>query len=314
MPTIIDFSPGLAKDSVQDQCSCDCHALPFHYPVDLHLPVHPQFRFMQIDGFILRETDGIRSFECAALAQYPELRHAFSTRSGGVSRSPEGALNLGHVPWDSPGNVVENRRRFLSAHGLAPDSLATVAQYHSAEFHIIKTPLRQWNPSTPGDALLSRESRVALAVLVADCIPVLLFDPATHVIAAVHAGWRGTLARILTTTVHGMRTELGVDPSRLLAAYGPGIRSCCFEVGSEVVEAFTAAFPGIPLSCPHPVRREKYFLDLPRALDSQLSDSGVMLHNRFDLGLCTCCHPEHFFSYRRESQSSGRLMALICRP
>jgi YfiH family protein len=268
---------------------------------------------MQYGGFILHETDGIRTYECDALARHPGIRHAFSTRFGGVSRPPEGALNLGYVPWDSRGNVVENRRRFLSALGLSPDSLATVAQNHSAEFHTIKTPAHQWNPQTQGDALLTRETQVALAVLVADCIPVLLLDPETNAIAAVHAGWRGTLARILYRTLQGMRAEFDVDPSRVLIAFGPGIRSCCFEVGHEVAAAFGSAFPGVPLSRPHPEHREKFLLDLPQALDAQLSEAGVPLQNRFDLGLCTYCHPDRFFSYRRESQNAGRLMAIICR-
>jgi YfiH family protein len=268
---------------------------------------------MQTNGFIQRQAAGIPYYACTALEQDSGLRHAFSTRCGGVSPAPEGALNLGHVPWDSRANVEENRRRFLSALSLAPDCLTTVAQIHSAEFHIIKTTADQWNPNTRGDALVTAEQGVALAVQVADCFPVLISDPHTGAIAAVHAGWRGTLARILRRTLEGMQRSLGVDPDNVIVAYGPGIRSCCLEVGSEVTSMYEAEFPGHRLCVPHPDRPEKHLLDLPQALNIQLSEAGVPLANVFDLGLCTRCHPEEFFSYRAEGRRAGRMMGLICK-
>jgi copper oxidase (laccase) domain-containing protein len=148
---------------------------------------------MQNTGFVRREAEGIAYYSCTALENVPHLCHAFSTRHGGVSSMPAQALNLGSVPWDTAAHVLENRRRFLSALNIRPLSLATVSQVHSAEFHIIKTPAHQWNPRTPGDGLATAEEGVALAVQVADCFPVLLADPQTGAIAAVHAGWRGRL-------------------------------------------------------------------------------------------------------------------------
>ncbi|MGA2263681.1 MAG: peptidoglycan editing factor PgeF [Acidobacteriota bacterium] len=268
---------------------------------------------MQTNGFIQRQAAGIPYYACIPLEQVSGLRHAFSTRRGGVSLASEGALNLGHVPWDPRPNVAENRRRFLSALSLGPACLITVAQTHSAVFHIIKTTAGQWNPSTRGDALVTAEPGVALAVQVADCFPVLISDPHTSAIAAVHAGWRGTQARILRRTVEGMRRSLGVDPSRVIVAYGPGIRGCCLDVGSEVTSMFEAEFPGQRLCVPHPNHPEKHLLDLTQALNIQLSEAGVPLANVFDLGLCTRCHPEEFFSYRAEGSRAGRMMAIICK-
>jgi YfiH family protein len=268
---------------------------------------------MQTNGFIRRQAAGIPYYACTALELDSGLRHAFSTRRGGVSLAPAGALNLGHVPWDARANVEENRRRFLSALSLGPACLITVAQIHSAEFHIIKTAADQWNPRTRGDALVTAEPGVALAVQVADCFPVLISDPHTGAIAAVHAGWRGTLARILRRTLEGMQRSLGVDPSHVMVAYGPGIRSCCLEVGSEVTSMFEAEFPGHRLCIPHPNHPTKHLLDLPQALSIQVSEAGVPLSNVFDLGLCTRCHPEEFFSYRAEGRQAGRMMALICK-
>ena len=269
-------------------------------------------RTMHINGFDLIESSGIRYYSCAAFEKIPRLRHAFSTRSGGISLASEQALNLGDVPWDLPANVEENRRRFLSALGLLPARLATVAQCHSAEFHIIDCPAHQWNPRTRGDALVTAEQGIALAVQVADCFPVLVADPQKGIIAAVHAGWRGSLARILRRILEGMG-QLGADPADVLVAVGPGIRPCCFEVGLEVASAFDAEFPGEHLSHPHPERQDKYLLDLPMALNVQLSEAGVTPQNRWDLGLCTRCNPNEFFSHRAEGSHAGRMMGIICR-
>jgi len=268
---------------------------------------------MQNNGFLLIESEGLSYYACAAFQRDPGLRHGFSTRIGGVSPGPAGAwnLNLGNTAWDAQANVLENRRRFLSALQFRPESLATVAQVHSADFHIIKGAAHQWNPRTEGDALATTEAGVALAVQVADCFPVLLADPQTGAIAAVHTGWRGTLQRILGRTLAGMRRELGVDPSRVLVAIGPGIRRCCLEVGPDEAAAFEAAYPGEKLSSPRPESPGKHFLDLPAALDIQLREVGVHPGNVSDLGLCTRCRPQEFFSYRAEGSRAGRMMAVI---
>ncbi|MBZ5494858.1 MAG: peptidoglycan editing factor PgeF [Acidobacteriia bacterium] len=266
-----------------------------------------------MNGFVLRQTAGVPYYTCAALERDPGLRHGFSTRCGGVSPAPEGALNLGHVAWDASANVTENRRRFLSALNLAPECLATVAQIHSAEFHIIKTRAHQWNPRNRGDALITSEKGVALAVQVADCFPVLISDPIAGIIAAVHAGWRGTLARILRRTLEGMRDHLGAEPARAVAAIGPGIRACCLEVGSDVASSFESAFPGVHLCSPRTKKPGKYLLDLLQALKIQLSEAGVPGENVFDLGQCTRCHPQEFFSYRADGARAGRMMGVICR-
>jgi YfiH family protein len=268
---------------------------------------------MRDNGFLLVESAGLSYYTCAALTAIPGLRHGFSTRTGGVSPEPAGSpsLNLGNAAWDSPANVRENRRRFLSALRLRPKSLATVCQVHSADFHIIKGGVDQWNPRTRGDALATAEAGVSPAVQVADCFPVLLADPGTGAIAAVHAGWRGTLERILARTLAGMRRELRVDPARVLIAVGPGIRSCCLEVGPEVADAFNTAYPGAQLCAPRPGHPGKHLLDLPAALELQWREEGVSPENVFDLGLCTRCRPQEFFSYRAEGPRAGRMMAVI---
>lgn len=269
---------------------------------------------MDTTGFVRRESAGIFYLSCLALEKLPNLRHAFSMRHGGVSLQPEGALNLGFVAWDARAHVEENRRRFLAALGLDHERLIIVAQKHSAEFHIIKGALDQWDRHTPGDAMATVEPGAALAVGVADCFPVLIADPASGAIAAVHAGWRGALGRILQRTLEGMRRDLGADLSRAMVAIGPGIRRCCLEVGPEVGSEFEREFPGVPLLAAHPEHGGKCLLDLPLALQVQLSEAGVASNNVFDCVQCTRCHPEEFFSYRAEGARTGRMMGIICKP
>jgi len=266
---------------------------------------------MPEDGFQRREKQGIAYYTCRALDQVPGLSHAFSTRHGGVSPLPDKALNLSRVSWDSPQNVEENRRRFFSALALRPETLATLCQIHSSEFHIINGAPHQWNPGTPGDALITRSPGLALAVQLADCFPILAADPVTRTIACIHAGWRGTLGGILPNTLSGMVQHFGCDPLRLLVAIGPGIRSCCMEVGEELAPAFEQACPGLGISRPHPANPGKYLLDLPQALKLQAAAAGIPEKSVFDLGMCTRCRSDEFFSYRAEGAHAGRMMAVI---
>jgi len=264
-------------------------------------------------GFSRRKIGGLVVYSCSHLDRMAGLRHGFSTRHGGVSAPPARSLNLSTAGWDLPEYVAENRRRFLSALHLAPESLTTVSQVHSGEFHIINGDPHQWNPRTPGDALATLQPGSALAVLVADCFPLLIADPQTGAIAAIHAGWRGVLAGIVPRTLAGMRQDLGVDPSGAVVAIGPGIRKCCLEVGSEVAPAFDHEFADRAVCAPRAASAGKYLLDLPLALNRQLEAAGISRGNVHDLGLCTRCHRDEFFSYRAEGDRAGRLMAVICR-
>jgi YfiH family protein len=168
----------------------------------------------------------------------------------------------------------------------------------------------EWNQSE-GDALATRVENVALGVQVADCLPILMADPVGHAIAAVHSGWRGTLTRVLQQTILQMQESFGSLPSDLITVVGPGIRACCFEVGAEVVELFQKEYRDSRLAEPVADCREKYLLDLGKALEIQLDLAGVRHANRYDLSVCTRCHPGRFFSYRAEGPSAGRMMAVI---
>jgi YfiH family protein len=264
-------------------------------------------------GFRRCSIGGVAFYSCRAFEKLPYLRHGFSTRHGGVGAPPEVALNLSYSDREVPERVSENRRRLLAALNLQGVDLATVAQIHSDRVHIIEDGTRQWNCRTPGDALATRLAGVAIAVQVADCLPVLIADPETGAIAVVHAGWRGILLRILAKTVERMIRAFGSDPGCLMVALGPGIRSCCMEVGREVASSYEEEYPGGNVCTPIPSRPGKRLLDLRRALDIQGHAVGISARNFYDLGACTRCNTDEFFSYRGERDGFGRMMAVIAR-
>ena len=255
--------------------------------------------------------------------------HGFSTRPGGVSAiDDKRVLNLGFTEWDSRENVRENRTRLQSALNAANFTLAPVLQFHSDAIHQFEAP-----PGEPSraDASMTNRSGLLLAIQTADCVPILLVDPKKRAVAAVHAGWRGTLQRILTKTVGRMHMQFGSEAGDLLAAIGPSIGACCYEVGTEVASAFAAKFANAadwfdelrtgdepnPLQWlnmmppGHQPPPKKVLLDLRKANRAQLLESGVRAENIFVSDLCTFCRKDLLFSYRKEGAQSGRLMAVI---
>jgi polyphenol oxidase len=268
---------------------------------------------MNDSGFIRREARGVPYYACRSLEGVNGLTHGFSTRRGGVSALPEGSLNLSYLSWDEAAAVDENRARFMAALRLEPVPLQTLSQIHSDRVHIIDEIPDSWHDRPRADALATRLRGVAIAVQVADCFPIILADRTGEAIAAIHAGWRGTVERIAAKTVASMENHLGVSPGDLLAAIGPGIRPCCFEVGHEVSVRFDEAFRGFPLHSPNPSNPSRMLLDLPAALRHQLIEAGVPAGQIRDLALCTMCNRADFFSYRGEGPRSGRLMAVVAR-
>jgi polyphenol oxidase len=265
---------------------------------------------MRENGFILRESQGILYYSCCAFESLAPVRHGFSTRRGGVSAAGECSLNLGNLSLDSPEQVKENRRRFLSALHFEDARLLTLHQIHSNRVHIPEDNAGRQEP-LEGDALATQLTGAALAVQTADCLPVLIADPVNRAVAAVHSGWRGTLSRVLANTIFEMQRSFHSHPSQLLLAIGPGIRACCFEVGSEVADRFHEEYSGCNLLMPAPDRPGKYLLDLGKALEVQMDLAGVAPENRYDLHACTRCNTKEFFSYRAEGRGTGRMMAAI---
>ena len=276
-----------------------------------------------------RKVRGIGILQVPALAKLPWLVHGFSTRPGGVSRlDGEKILNLGLTEWDKHENVLENRRRFQSALGTNDLKLVALKQIHS--------DIVQLFDSAPaglcrGDASATNRPGLLLGVQTADCVPILLVDPKKRAVTAVHAGWRGTLARIVVKAIGKMQMQFGTNPADLLAAIGPAIGGCCYEVGTEVATQFLSQFAHAPEwfhefrtgDEPNPIQwlnmmppghqppPKNVLLDLKKANRAQLLDAGLRPQNISVSDLCTACRRDLLFSYRKEGPRSGRLLSVI---
>ena len=269
-------------------------------------------------------------------ARLPWLVHGFSTRAGGFSAPYGGkALNLGFTKQDSRKTVERNRTAFLkklgAIRGKSAWPLVTLRQIHSDIIHCVSEA-----PTEPlsGDGLTTSTPEILLGIQTADCLPVILADTRRRAVGAFHAGWRGTLNRIVEKGVGEMRRCYGSEPHHVKAAIGPGICNCCYEVGLEVREKFESQFayasdlfretkesddirdkyPLLFLSARppgHTTFPSKTFLDLVEANRRQLIDAGVPAKNIYASKFCTACRPDLLFSYRAEKGVTGRMMATV---
>ncbi len=254
---------------------------------------------------------GLRALVCEPLEQ-DGFANAFSTRGGGVSPFPEASLNLAGFDEDSAKNIQENRRRFLSLVG-GRWTLATCWQVHGRDVRVVREASEAGNDSERCDALATDLPGVLLGVKTADCVPVILGDARTGACAAVHAGWRGTLAGILKHALARLSQEFGTRAEDVRAAIGPAALACCYEVGPEVIDAFRAEVRNADALFT-PTSEGHALVDLHRANLEQLTESGVAPERVHTLPLCTMCRPEEFFSYRRDRKlygRTGRLLSVI---
>ncbi|MGO9435894.1 MAG: peptidoglycan editing factor PgeF [Terracidiphilus sp.] len=266
------------------------------------------------------------------------LWHGFSTRKGGVSRAycadnAPGELNLGFTAHDDRTTVAANRR--LLAEAVTGDSavpFVNLRQFHSK--HVVVAPAAQAALPQKGDGVMTAAPGLLLAIQTADCIPVLVADRKRRIVAAFHAGWRGTVQRIVESGVGKMRLEFGSQPGDLVAAIGPGIGACCYAIGEEVHSAFESQFTysrelfrevcdSDPVRMNYPMLfltqrapghspiGPKLHLDLIEANRRQLLDAGVKPRAIQIVGACTSCRPDVFFSHRASQGHAGRMMSVI---
>jgi len=278
----------------------------------------------------------LKVLSAEGLNQIPWLLHGFSTRVGGSSRVYGGkTLNLGFTKHDSRAVVERNRAVFLRQIGAITGKqlwpLVTLRQIHSDLIHCVSR-----SPEIPlaGDGLLTQQPGILLAVQIADCLPVILVDTKREAVGVFHAGWRGTVKRIVEKAVGEMRGRFGSLPRDIHAAIGPGIHDCCYRVGPEVREKFESQFayaaelfretkdsdevrekyPLLFLSARAPGHSElpkKIFLDLVEANRRQLVDAGVTRKNIQASPLCTACRPDLLFSHRAENGVTGRMLGAV---
>lgn len=268
-------------------------------------------------GFYWRDTDGVRALVCGPLED-DGFVNGFSTRLGGVSDMPRDSLSLAGFNDDKAENILENRRRFLK---LFPGnwSLAGCWQVHGADVRVVekledaKPAENEHGDTIYCDAILSAADGVLAGVKTADCVPLLIGDPKTGAFAAVHAGWRGTLAEIGVVAVKRLVNEYNAQPQDLRVAIGASAGPCCYEVGNDVIDAFTKKFPdGETLFTP--TREGHALVNLLKSNQDQLVSAGVRPDRIHTAPICTMCRTDLFFSYRREKSVNGkvgRLMAVI---
>jgi polyphenol oxidase len=235
-------------------------------------------------------------FCASALESGPTARHGFFSRRGGVSEGLYESLNCGFGTADDPERVKENRARIAAKLDCDPDRLVTAYQVHSPNVVVADKP---WGKKVPeADAIVTKEPGLAVGVLTADCAPLLLCDPGAGIVAAAHAGWRGTLDGIVENTLATME-GLGGDRRRIVAAIGPAISQSAYEVETDFAAQFAAKDPA---SADFFRQEEQPHFDLAGYVAYRLEQAGVeapqLLH------LCTYCDESRFFSYRR-SQHHG---------
>jgi hypothetical protein len=242
-----------------------------------------------------------------SLAHIDGLQHAITTRAGGVSHGPYESLNLGYHVGDDAADVTTNRRCVAHALGYDAEQLIAAQQVHGAQCRIVDKNERglgalSWGTALPNcDAIIVQAAQVPVLIQVADCAPILLVDSAHHVLAVVHAGWRGAVARIVSNTIATMKNTFGVAPHTLFAGIGPCLCANCFEIGPEVADE-------VATIAPHAVqhREPKPHLDLRALLCEDLQSSGVP-HSQIEvLPQCPRCDNETFFSHRGQQGNAGR--------
>jgi YfiH family protein len=251
------------------------------------------------------------------LSGYKEIKHFISTRTSGLSKAPYHSLNLGLHVGDDPDNVLRNRRRLAETIDIPINQFTIARQIHSGNVRIISDELRGRGSTDyesaieDTDAMVTNGVDICLVILVADCVPMLFFDPVHKAIGIAHAGWRGTLHCIAQNTVKTMESAFGSSPGDIIVGIGPSIGPCCYRVGPEVISRVDNAFHTTKeLIVNKPGNGTGYF-DLWKANLNQLLHAGIEKRHIEPAGICTRENADLFFSYRYQQGDTGRFGAGI---
>lgn len=266
------------------------------------------------------ETCQIKQNENLVYITFPKIsktgivNHAFTTRLGGVSKDYFSSMNMSFNRNDSEENVKENYRIICSAIGINPDNLVFSKQTHTNNVLTVTTADRGIGFSRPSfsdiDGLITNEKNVALVTQYADCTPLIFCDPVKKVIANSHSGWRGTTLRIGAETIKKMVKEFSCNPSDIVAAIGPCIGKCCYEVDDVVFDTFKKENFNTNLIF-QKKKNGKYMLDLKAANKMILLESGIREENIDVCDICTFCNSEEMFSHRAHGVKRGNLASII---
>jgi polyphenol oxidase len=240
--------------------------------------------------------------------RYEGLIHGFMGRRGGKSLAPYAGLNLSYGVGDDPKVVSQNVCDMKLAIGIHDGRVVTMKQMHGD--HIVEVADTHIKETGEADAMVTAKANVFLGVLTADCVPILMIAPKQRLAAAVHAGWRGSLAGIAAKAVDYFAGKYKIAPEYLEAALGPSIGACCYEVGADVAGALVARWGGLAEDAME-ARGAKPHIDLRRFNRAILAAAGLAAERIFTVGPCTKCAGDEFFSYRREGKETGRQMSVV---
>lgn len=257
-----------------------------------------------------RKINSLTVWEFSNISEYKEVSHYISGRRGGVSKGDLGELNLSFKVNDEKANVVENRKRLAEAMGVISEKILFPSQTHSTNIKVIESNTSDKDLEDT-DAILTAEKGLLISVMSADCVPILLYDFKERVIGAVHAGWRGSVGRILSKTISAMEKNFGTKAENLIAGIGPSICQEVYEVGEEVIVGVRKSLgeqPGILLN---KGREDKAFLNLWEINKRQLLEAGVRESSIETAGICTYKNDTTFFSARKSGNKAGRFAAGI---
>ncbi len=243
------------------------------------------------------------------LEQGGGVRHAFTTRLGGVSHGKIEGFNLGFRVDDDLGSVMENYRLLSLDIGTEPERMVLSKQTHTDNIRVADEAdagkgITRRSDIEDTDGLITVASKIALVVFSADCVPILMYDPRAGAVAAVHAGWRGSVKGIAEKAVRIMCGRFGSRAEDIRVAIGPSIGPCCFEFGQEAAEIFGGKYCTAGLN-------GKQMVDIWSYNRDRLTEVGVLADNIDISGICTACNCDKFYSYRRHKEGTGRLGAII---
>lgn len=266
------------------------------------------------DDYILN-IDGERQYlTFPKLDSYKELRHIFTTRHGGVSSGCVSTWNFGERQFDSEENILRNFEILAEVMGTTADKMVLTYQTHTVNIMKVtkedagRGVTRDWGYRDV-DGLVTDEKDLTIVTTHADCNAVFFYDPVKKVIGLAHSGWRGTLGGISRELIDIMKREYGTEPGDLICGIGPSLCKDCFEVDEDVAEAFRDADPDYEAFIER--RDPKYHIDLKAIIRHDLVKKGVKDENVLDMGLCTKCNKDDFFSHRGHKGKRGLMVAAM---
>lgn len=250
----------------------------------------------------------INCLRVPAWEKYPALLHGFLGRLGGKSRGPYAGLNVSYRVGDDNQMVSQNVCDIKQEVGIHDGRVVTMKQVHGDTIVEVRDP--KLKETGEADAMVTKETGIYLGALTADCVPILLIAPHYGIAAAVHAGWRGTLAGIAAKTVERLGKMYGVSCTELQAALGPAIGPCCYEVKDDVTRPLLEQWHELAAASLQS-KAGKSFLDLRGLNANILHNAGLPKAQIFQIGPCTSCASDDFFSYRRQGNQTGRQMSIV---